>query len=186
MDQAPGPGAERGEGPARRLVGAARHSSSGRRSRLIFARRRFSARRRSVDARVARVGRRRGGGGATASARMLGEPFSRDLTVAQLRAFLLRAHRQDAVDEARGEAFQRSGPLHGPERRRRPQVQAELGPGVRGVDRLTARTGRAAEPPLELPLGDQDRTGDAERPHHGRLRNGPRSSRAGPPPRSLP
>ena len=83
-----------------------------------------------------------------------GESFEGDLTIAELRTFLLRRDGEHAVDESIGEALEGSRSLRRAEGGRRREVEAELHPRVRGVDRLTAGAGGATEAPAELLLGD--------------------------------
>ena len=96
-----------------------------------------------------------------------GESFEGDLTIAELRTFLLRGDREHAVDESIGQALEGSRSLRQAEGGGRREVEAELHPRVRGVDRLTAGAGGTTEAPAELLLGHDDRTRDAERTDHG-------------------
>src|SRR5918992_454955 len=91
-----------------------------------------------------------------------------DRLLARLRGTAsARRWRDRPANEPVAEPFQRSRPLHGPERRRRPEIQAQLYPRVSGVDRLTAGPGGSAEAPAQFLLGNHDRSRYAERAHHG-------------------
>ena len=76
------------------------------------------------------------------------------------------ADREHSASESIPQPLQHAGSLHRTECRRRLKVEAEFHPRVGGVDRSTARPRRTAEPPLELPLGHEDRASHAERTDH--------------------
>ncbi len=96
----------------------------------------------------------------------LGDPLEGSLPIAELRPVLRGDDRKNAVDESARQPFERAGSLHRTEGRRRRQVEAELHSRVGGVDGLTARPRRPAEPPLQLPLGHDDRASNAEGTDH--------------------
>ena len=75
-----------------------------------------------------------------------------------------RGHGDHAVDQPLREPVEHAGALHRAERRGPREVEAELHARVGGVHRLTARTGRTAEPPPQLALGDDHRTGHTQGP----------------------
>jgi streptogramin lyase len=86
---------------------------------------------------------------------------------------LLGGDSQDAVDEPVGQTFHRAGSLHRTERRRPHEIEAQLHPRVGRVDTLTAGSRRPAEPPLQLPLGNDDGAGHAEWTGHRASMNPP-------------
>ena len=132
---------------------------------LTFARRFFAAIRRSTARLLGFVGQRARGGGASARPSGL-QSFLGCFAVAELGSFLLRGDREDAVDETAGQALEDPRALHRPQRRRRRDVEAELDPRVRRVDRLAAGSGGPAEPPAELVLRNRDGSRDTERTGH--------------------
>ena len=94
-----------------------------------------------VGTRVALDGQRLGQPG--------GQPVAGLGPVAGLRALVGRHH-----PHLGAEPGQQPGPLTGTEARRAGDVEAQLGPGVRRVGVLAARTARRVEAPAQLSLGD--------------------------------
>jgi len=96
----------------------------------------------------------------------LRHPLQGGLSVPKLRPLLRRRHRQHAIHEPAGKPIQRTPPLHGTQSARSGHIDAQLHAGVGRVDRLSAGSGRVAEPPAQLARRHQDRTADAERTDH--------------------
>jgi hypothetical protein len=86
------------------------------------------------------------------------------LPVAPLRTMLGRNHSDHTAYQAAFQRGQRPLTLRRRERRRFSQVERQLDAGVRGVDRLTAWTAGAREPPAQLGSRDLDPAND-ERLH---------------------
>ena len=86
------------------------------------------------------------------------EPVECELTVLQLGTSLRRDDPHPGT-----QLLEEAGPLAGPERRRRLDIEEQLDPGVRRVGVLPAGTTRGAESPLELTQRDRARPRD---PNH--------------------
>lgn len=87
-----------------------------------------------------------------------GETLPRGRAVLSLRTVFGGADREDCARETRRELIERPCALDIIERRCRTQIKAQLDARVRGVDALTARTGRAGEQLDEFTRGHPEST----------------------------
>jgi hypothetical protein len=112
----------------------------------------------------------------------LGEPLAGGLSVAELGTVLRGGHREHTFNEPARKRLEGTRSLHLTERRGRRQVEAEFHARLGGIDGLTARPRRSTEPPLQLPLGHDDRACHAHwadhRGQYARLDVRPRRTRS--------
>ena len=94
--------------------------------------------------------------GSHGGAQGLGEPLPRGYSVAQLRAMLFGADREHCPGDPSRQLVQHSCALDIIQGRRGAEIETQLHPRVRGVDALSAGTGRMAEllDELSRPYGD--------------------------------